>query len=78
MELARAADAVLLVARGASTPFEVAQRTKAAFSRAVLGFVLNDVKDLRATGSYNYNYYYHARPEGGSRTGSQKSYGSQG
>jgi len=63
VELARAADAVLLVARGASTPYEVAQRTKAAFSSSrVLGFVLNGVKDAPGKGSYNYNYYYHVEP----------------
>ena len=46
VELARAADAVLLVARGASTPFDVAQRAQAAFSNSrILGFVLNAVKD---------------------------------
>jgi len=43
------ADAVLLVARGANTPYEVAQRTKAAFGTSrILGFVLNAVKKLRA------------------------------
>jgi Mrp family chromosome partitioning ATPase len=62
--LARAADAVLLVARGASTPYEVAQRTKAAFHSArILGFVLNGVKDAPAQRFvYNYNYYYHVEP----------------
>jgi capsular exopolysaccharide synthesis family protein len=79
MELARAADAVLLVARGATTTYEVAQRTKAAFSaRRVLGFVLNAVKDTPHNRSYNYNYYYHAKPEGGSQDGQQKEFGSQG
>jgi len=64
VELARAADAVLLVARGARTTYEVAQRTKAAFSSTrTLGFVLNDVKDTPRSGSYNYNYYYHSEPE---------------
>jgi capsular exopolysaccharide synthesis family protein len=54
VDLARAADAVLLVARGASTTFEVAQRTQAAFSNArILGFVLNAVKDApRNTSDY--------------------------
>jgi len=38
VELAHAADAVLLVARGATTPYAVAQRTQAAFSNArILG-----------------------------------------
>jgi protein-tyrosine kinase len=66
VELARSSDAVLLVARGASTPYEVAQRTKAAFSSSrILGFVLNDVKDAPRSGSYNYNYnyYYYGDPE---------------
>ena len=68
VELARFSDAVLLVARGATTPYEVAQRAKAAFSKSrVLGFVLNDVKDAPHTGSYsyNYNYYNSGEPEAG-------------
>jgi capsular exopolysaccharide synthesis family protein len=61
IDLARAADAVLLVARGASTPFDVAQRAQAAFSSArILGFVLNAVKDAPRNGSY---YYYYGRAE---------------
>lgn len=66
VELARAADAVLLVARTAITPYEVAQRAMAAFSSSrVLGFVLNDVKEAPRGGaySYNYNYYYRSEPE---------------
>lgn len=56
VDLARAADAVLLVARGASTPFDVAQRAQAAFANSrLLGFVLNAVKDAPKNGSY---YYY--------------------
>jgi capsular exopolysaccharide synthesis family protein len=63
VELARSADAVLLVARGARTPFDVAQRTQAAFSSSrVLGFVLNAVKNPPRRGSY---YYYY----GGQETG---------
>ena len=66
VDLARAADAVLLIARVATTPFEVAQRTKAAFGASrVLGFVLNDVKDAPRKGSYHYNYYYSGEPEAG-------------
>jgi capsular exopolysaccharide synthesis family protein len=73
VELARAADAVLLVARGARTTYEVAQRTKAAFSSArTLGFVLNAVKDTPRSGSYNYNYYYHAEPEAGGQDRQRK------
>jgi capsular exopolysaccharide synthesis family protein len=56
VELARAVDAVLLVARAASTPFDVAQHALAAFGNSrILGFVLNDVKDAPRTGPY---YYY--------------------
>jgi capsular exopolysaccharide synthesis family protein len=57
VELARAADGVLLVARGARTPFEVAQRTQAAFANSrILGFVLNAVKGAPRGGSYSYYY----------------------
>jgi protein-tyrosine kinase len=56
IDLARAADSVLLVARGASTPHDVAQRAQAAFGGSrILGFVLNAVKNLPHAGSY---YYY--------------------
>ena len=45
IDLARAADAVLLVARASTTPYDVAQRAQAAFSNSrILGFVLNAVK----------------------------------
>jgi capsular exopolysaccharide synthesis family protein len=61
VELAHAADAVLLIVRGASTPYDVAQRTQATFSSSrILGFVLNDVKDAPRRGSY---YYYYGEPE---------------
>jgi protein-tyrosine kinase len=64
VEMARSADAVLLVARGGTTPYEVAQRTQSAFgSSRILGFVLNDVKDAPKTGSYSYNYNYYHRDE---------------
>jgi protein-tyrosine kinase len=64
VELSRASDAVLLVARGATTPYDVAQRAKAAFGTSrILGFVLNAVKDAPRKGSYNYNYYYSSEPE---------------
>lgn len=57
IDLARAADAVLLVARAETTPFDAAQRAQGAFSNSrILGFVLNAVKDAPSTGSY-YNYY---------------------
>jgi capsular exopolysaccharide synthesis family protein len=62
IDLARAADAVLLVARAATTPFDVAQRAQAAFSSSrILGFVLNAVKDAPRNGSY---YYYGKQEDG--------------
>jgi len=66
VELSHAADAVLLVARGASTPYAVAQRAQAAFRKSrILGFVLNDVKEAPRSG---YNYYnYYGGPEAASR-----------
>jgi protein-tyrosine kinase len=60
VELSHAADAVLLIARGARTPYDVAQQTQAAFGNArILGFVLNDVKEV-PRGGYNYYDYYGA------------------
>jgi len=57
VDLARAADGVLLVARGASTPFDVTQRAQSAFANTrLLGVVLNDVKGARSVGSYYYYY----------------------
>jgi hypothetical protein len=48
---------VLLVARGATTPYDVAQRAQAAFSNSrILGFVLNAVKDVPRNSSYSYYY----------------------
>ena len=76
VDLARAADAVLLIARGASTPYDVAQRTQAAFANSrVLGFVLNDVKDAPRRGSY---YYYYGGPEASGNGKRQKDHGPQG
>jgi protein-tyrosine kinase len=64
VELARATDAVLLVARGASTPYDVAQRAQATFSgRRILGFVLNDAKNIPRRGSYYSSYYYYGGKE---------------
>jgi capsular exopolysaccharide synthesis family protein len=58
IDMARAADAILLVARGASTPYDVAQRAQAAFSNSrILGFVLNAVKNAPRNRSYYYHYY---------------------
>lgn len=60
VEISRVADAVLLVARGAITTYEVAQHAQAAFGNLrILGFVLNDVTDPPKTGAYGYNYSYH-------------------
>ena len=65
VEISHAADAVLLIARSAATPYEVAQRTQAAFASArILGYVLNDVKEVPKKGSYSYNYDYYQ--QGGS------------
>ena len=56
VNLARACDAVLLVARGAVTRFEVAQRAVAELKASrVLGFVLNAVKNPPIAGGY-YGY----------------------
>lgn len=61
VELSHTADAVLLIARGGRTPFDVAQRTQAAFSKSrILGYVLNDVKDVSG-GGYGYDNYYAAQ-----------------
>jgi capsular exopolysaccharide synthesis family protein len=69
VDLARAADGVLLVAREGKTPYDVAQRTQAAFkSFRLLGFVLNAVKDAPGHGYY-YNYYnYYGYQSGGSQS----------
>jgi capsular exopolysaccharide synthesis family protein len=76
IDLARAADAVLLVARGGTTPFNVAQRAQAAFSNSrILGFVLNAVKDAPRNSSY---YYYYGNPEAGSGSHGRKGKGRQG
>jgi capsular exopolysaccharide synthesis family protein len=59
IDLARAADAVLLVARAAQTPYDVAQRAQSAFANSrLLGFVLNAVKEAPRSGGY---YYYGKR-----------------
>jgi capsular exopolysaccharide synthesis family protein len=79
VDLARAADAVLLVARGASTPYDVAQRAQAAFSSSrILGFVLNAVKDVPPNASYSY-YYYGTQEANGEKPGrGRKDKGRQG
>jgi capsular exopolysaccharide synthesis family protein len=76
VELARAADAVLLVARGARTPYNVAQRTQATFSNSrLLGFVLNDIKDAPRRGYY---YYYYGGPEASDNSKRRKDSGQRG
>jgi Mrp family chromosome partitioning ATPase len=68
VELSHAADAVLLIARGASTPYEAAQQTQAAFSKSrILGFVLNDVKEAPAHSYGYYDYYGAPQPAGRSK-----------
>jgi len=75
VELARAADAVLLVARGAATPYDVAQRAQATFSSSrILGFVLNDVKHVPRRGYY---YYYHSYGGGRGRRPGKAAKGSR-
>jgi capsular exopolysaccharide synthesis family protein len=71
VDLAHAADAVLLVARSATTPYDVAQRVQAAFSNSrILGFVLNAVTDAPRNTSY---YYYDYQDTGsGSHRGKDK------
>jgi capsular exopolysaccharide synthesis family protein len=62
VDLARAADAVLLVVRGAQTTLDVAQRAKTSFANSrILGVVLNDIKNPPRRESYYDNYYYGKR-----------------
>ena len=76
VELARAADAVMLVARGATTPYDVAQRTQATFRNSrILGFVLNDVRRAPRRGYY---YYYYGRSEDSGKGKRGKDRGQQG
>ena len=59
VDLARAADAVLLVVRGAQTSYDVAQRAKSSFVNSrILGVVLNDIKNPPRRESYYNSYYY--------------------
>jgi protein-tyrosine kinase len=78
VEISRSSDAVLLVARGGVTPYEVAQRAQAAFGTTrILGFVLNNVKGAPKSGaySYNYDYYYRSESEAGAQTKPSKENG---
>jgi len=66
VDLARAADGVLLVAREACTPYDVAQHAQLAFSKSrVLGFVLNAAKHIPHKDYYSSYYYYGGGDEGG-------------
>lgn len=57
VDLARAVDAVLLVARAGSTPYVIAQNAHRAFSNSrLLGFVLNASKEIRRKDPYS-SYY---------------------
>lgn len=59
VDLARVADAVLLVAREARTPFKVAQRAQAAFKQSrLLGIVFNAAKCVHRKNYYYYSSYY--------------------
>ena len=59
VDLARAADGVLLVARHGVTGYEVIQRAQAAFRQTrVLGVVLNAAKHLNPKTHYYYSNYY--------------------
>jgi len=58
VDLSRAVDAVLLVARGAVTTYQVAQRAQTMFANSrILGVVLNDIKNPPRQDSYYYYYY---------------------
>lgn len=62
VDLARVADAVLLVARAGSTPYTIAQKAQQAFSGSrVLGFVLNATRYAQRQDRY-YSYYYKDDP----------------
>jgi protein-tyrosine kinase len=64
-DLARAADAILIVAREGRTPSHVAQRVHSIFSKSrILGFVLNGVKLVERQGYY-YSGYYGGQGESG-------------
>jgi len=68
VELARAADGVLLVARGGSTPYDIAQSAQSTFTNSrILGFVINATKEPPRSGSYYYYYYGSKDPKDGSK-----------
>jgi capsular exopolysaccharide synthesis family protein len=58
-DLARAADAVLFVVRGAQTTYEAAKRALGSFTDSrILGVVLNDIKNAPRRQPYYGNYHY--------------------
>lgn len=62
VDMARACDGVLLVAREARTPYQVVQRAQAALRQSrILGVVLNAAKHIQRNGYYYYSYYYGAK-----------------
>jgi capsular exopolysaccharide synthesis family protein len=65
VNFARACDAVLLVARSDTTPFDIAQRANAEFRNSrVLGFVLNGARNVVGRGGYyQYSGYDTAQPQ---------------
>jgi capsular exopolysaccharide synthesis family protein len=74
IDIARAADAVLLVAREATTRYDVAQRAQTALSNSrILGFVLNAANEAPRKNAYDYGYhYYHSEAEDADHTGKSK------
>lgn len=73
VDLARVADAVLLVARAGSTPYPVVQKVQQTFSGSrLLGFVLNATKNAPRQDHY-YSYYYDIEP--GSHDTSRRTHG---
>lgn len=63
VDLARTADAIILVARAGRTPYAAAQKAQRAFTASrLLGFVLNASKDATRSDPY-YSYYYDADPD---------------
>lgn len=71
VNLARAADAVLLVVRGAQTTYDVAKRAQAGFSDSrILGVVLNDIENPPKRNSY-YGYYRYSHESGNANGGKE-------
>lgn len=73
IDLARVADAVLLVVRGAQTTYEVARRAQASFANAhILGVVLNDIRNPPRRESYYDDYYYYGKRDAKPAADSQR------